>query len=95
MSERVFGAFIVKQSKRREPHTAKYDHDEFSHILLVQHAISQNGLISEMRVNGNTPNTVNEIHLIYHVIPNNLIGRWEVPIWLSCEKIEVGSKRHV
>lgn len=58
LSEQVFGAFIVKQSKRREPHAAIYDHDEIAHVLLVEHKISQNG-INEMRVNGNVLNTVN------------------------------------
>lgn len=58
LSERVFGAFIVKQSKRREPHAAIYDHDETLHTLLVEYTISQNS-IDGMRINGNTMNTVN------------------------------------
>lgn len=58
-SDRVFGAFIVKQSKRREPHVSKYDHDDIPHVLLVEYTISQNG-INEMRINGNErSNTVN------------------------------------
>lgn len=61
MSDGVFGAFIVKQSKRKEPHASIYDYDEIPHVLLVEHtAISQKG-INEMRVNGIESNTVNEI----------------------------------
>lgn len=60
MSEQVFGSFIVKQSKRKEPHANVYDHDEVSHVLLVEFVVSGNGL-NEMRVNGNATNTVNYI----------------------------------
>ncbi|VVC32694.1 Multicopper oxidase, type 3,Multicopper oxidases, conserved site,Cupredoxin,Multicopper oxidase [Cinara cedri] len=54
LSDRVFGAFIVKQSKRREPHVTIYDHDDIPHVLLVEYVTSQNGS-NEMRVNGNAP----------------------------------------
>lgn len=58
LSERVFGAFIVKQSKRRDPHAAIYDHDETPYTLLVEYTVSENS-ISGMRINGNTMNSVN------------------------------------
>lgn len=57
LSEQVLGPFIVKQSKRRDPHSGLYDHDEVPHVLLVEYSIPQNG-ISEMQVNGNASNTV-------------------------------------
>jgi len=57
LSEQVFGSFIVKQSKRKDPHAGLYDHDEVPHILLIEYSIPQNG-ISEMQVNGNASNTV-------------------------------------
>lgn len=57
--DRLYGAFVVKQSKRREPHVTIYDHDDVSHVLLVEYAISKNG-INEMHINGNEQsNTVN------------------------------------
>lgn len=59
MSDRVFGAFIVKQSKRKEPHASIYDFDEIQHVLLVEYTtITQNG-INEMRINGIASNSVN------------------------------------
>lgn len=75
MSERVLGAFIVKQSKRREPHVTIYDHDEISHVLLVEYKVSQDG-INEMYINGNSPNTVNiifkKLKYITKLIHNNI-----------------------
>ncbi|XP_001946224.1 laccase-7 isoform X1 [Acyrthosiphon pisum] len=57
LSDRVYGSFIVKQSKRREPHASIYDYDEIPHVLLVEYTtISQNG-INEMRINGVESNT--------------------------------------
>lgn len=60
LSERVLGAFIVKQSKRREPHATIYDHDEISHVLLVEYKVFQDGS-NKMYINGNSLNTVNII----------------------------------
>lgn len=57
LSEQVFGAFVVKQSKRREPHISIYDHDETAHVLLVDYTVSRNGT-ENIRINGNTSNTV-------------------------------------
>ncbi|XP_025200917.1 laccase-6-like isoform X2 [Melanaphis sacchari] len=57
LSDRVFGAFIVKQSKRKEPHASIYDFDEIPQVLLVEYtAITQNN-IYEMRINGIASNT--------------------------------------
>ncbi|KAE9523466.1 hypothetical protein AGLY_016018 [Aphis glycines] len=57
LSDRVFGAFIVKQSKRKEPHASIYDFDEIPHVLLVEYTtITQNG-INEMRINGIASNS--------------------------------------
>uniref|UniRef100_A0A2S2NBT2 Laccase-6 n=1 Tax=Schizaphis graminum TaxID=13262 RepID=A0A2S2NBT2_SCHGA len=57
LSDRVFGAFIVKQSKRKEPHVSIYDFDETSHVLLVEYTtMTQNGF-NEMRINGIASNT--------------------------------------
>lgn len=75
MSEQVFGAFIVKQSKRRDPHVRMYDHDEVSHVLLVDYPISQNG-INEMRVNGNVSNTVRSMKRIVHTLEQIIINRF-------------------
>ncbi|XP_050534932.1 uncharacterized protein LOC126901979 [Daktulosphaira vitifoliae] len=53
LTEKLFGVFIVKQSKRREPHSTLYDHD-LNNLLIEQ---ISSGNIYEMRVNGNTSNT--------------------------------------